>query len=276
MCGPIVGAMCANEESPVQAYLAGAGLSALQMVWSYYMIEETLELPPINNKPGAGKHGSGIDHESVSIASVLAKVNPFAMIKLFTGTPKLALLAAMSALQCSCEGKAISDLKSYYFMNHIPHFTLTTRSLYQTFWGAVMACSGVCGKESIRRLGMHGHTTLQNSVTCLVFALVARASSANEIFATLPFYLFSMERRAAVSSWAIKEAALNGMGKGEYAAAFFNLRALAVATFPLVYVSAYSSGVKAVPQAAWRPWALAISFCAVAEALHQNLRFRDE
>jgi hypothetical protein len=265
MLGPIVGAAVSDETTAKNAYVAGAAISGVQFIWTQTMVDETLELAPVPGKAPT------VD---LDFGTLLAKVNPFAFLKLFRGSSKLATLVSIAALQCTCEGKAISDLKSYYFLSDVPGFTLATRALYQTFWGITMAFSGVCGKETIKRLGMHGHTTLQNVFTCLAFSAVASASSVSTVFATLPLYFFAMERRAAISSWAVKEAVASGMGKGEFSAAFFNLRALAVAIAPLLYVKAYSSGIRAVPRATWRPWLLAITFCAMAEGLHQSMQFR--
>ena len=108
--------------------------------------------------------------------AVLKAVNPFAFMALFTQTPTLAALVVTATLQSCCEGKSISDLKSYYFVNDVPGFTLATRSLYQTMWGLVMALSGLCGKATIGHFGMHGHTTLQNAMTIVAFAVRGRTS----------------------------------------------------------------------------------------------------
>jgi hypothetical protein len=151
-----------------------------------------------------------------TVRAILDAVNPFAFVTLFSRTPALAALVTTATLQSCCEGKSISDLKSYYFLNDVPGFTFATRSLYQMLWGLVMALSGLCGKATISHLGMHGHTTLQNAMTILAFAVVSQARSVPGVFASLPFYLFAMDRRAAVSSWAVKAAEDAGMKRGEY------------------------------------------------------------
>mmetsp|Transcript_18260 Transcript_18260/g.54117 ORF Transcript_18260/g.54117 Transcript_18260/m.54117 type:complete len:240 (+) Transcript_18260:58-777(+) len=232
------------------------------------MIPETLD-EPAQVSGGTGRGEGGFD-----LARLLTALNPLVFTKLFTRTVALRTLVTTAALQCMCEGKAISDLKTYYFMNDVPAFTMATRGLYQTAWGLVMALSGLCGKELIRRLGMHGHTTVQNGMTALAFAMTARAPNVGAVFSVLPLYLFAMERRAAVSSWAVKEAVATGMGRGEYAAAFFNLRALATGLAPLLYVTTYSRGAGGVPRQPWWPWILAISFAGTAEVLHQSLRWQ--
>lgn len=59
-----------------------------------------------------------------------------------------------------------------------------------------------------------------------------------------------------------------GMGKGEYAAAFANIRALTVITAPLVYAQAYST-FAAMGKPGW-VWYTAAAIVAVAEALHMR------
>lgn len=153
-------------------------------------------------------------------------------------------------------------------------FTDARRSLYVTCLGVVMTLSGWIGPRTIARFGMRGHTTLQNAASAAGFTLTGSTTSASLIFAALPVYAFAMERGAAVRSLAVGAAAEAGMGKGEFAAAMANLRAIAVAVAPLLYASAYAAGIAAPRRQPGRPYYYAAVIAVVAEVLHRTLSRR--
>ena len=89
----------------------------------------------------------------------------------------------------------------------------------------------------------------------------------------LALLLPAMERRAATSAMATDLAASQGIGKGEYAAAFANFRALSVITAPLLYGNLYAHyAPKGKPG---RPFFFAAAIVVVAEMLLRSLSDRE-
>merc|ERR1719271_1003881 len=191
--------------------------------------------------------------------------------------PKQEMLAAVnpvsiSALQCFCEGKSLSDLNTYYLLNDA-HFSDARRSLYIACLGVVMTASGMIGRQTIQKLGMRGHTTFQNLASAVGFTMMGSTTMTPVIFGSLPIYAFAMERRAAVSAMATRSAAAVGLGKGEFQAASANLRAIAVGIAPLLYakVYAWSLARKGKPGL---PYFAAAVIALFAELLHRMLSTR--
>eukprot|EP00041_Stephanoeca_diplocostata_P016254 m.319579 g.319579 ORF g.319579 m.319579 type:complete len:494 (-) comp20305_c0_seq14:445-1926(-) len=191
--GPLLGAaamsMLSRDRDPRYAYLMGAGVSLVQGLWVAQTIHEPLA-------PAKRKAVHSVDE-------LLASVSPLSFLKLYSKTRVLGTLATVAALQCCCEGKAISDLNAYYLLNEAK-LTPNLRSLYTTCFGATMTLSGFIGREMIKIFGLRTHTTLQNFMTASGFCMVGSFPTASAIFGALFIYLFAMERRAAVSSLAAK------------------------------------------------------------------------
>lgn len=253
--GPLVGAYAIGSSgNPRRAFAAGAVLSGLQLALVSSQIPETLR--PENRKPFAGKE-------------LMAAINPLTVTKLFMNGPVVATLVSVASLQCFCEGKSISDLNVYYLLNEAK-FTDAKRSLYLTSLGVVMTASGLIGRNTVNWFGMRGHTTFQNFASILGFSIMGSTVSEPVIFGALFFYAFGMERRSAMTSLAVKAADQAGMGKGEFAAAFANLRAIVVGVAPLLYARVYG---KCLERKTWagRPYYVAAMIAFICELLHRTL-----
>jgi len=255
--GPMLGALAMGKHgNPRTPFLVGSMMSAAQAILMTMSLEETL-LPTFRKK---------LD----SAVNVLTSSNPLSFLSVYGNGSIVARLCTIASLQCFCEGKSLSDLNTYYLQNDAK-FDDPTRSLYISCFGAVMTASGIIGKETIRRLGMRGHTTFQNFVSALGFMLMGSTTDKFLIFSVLPIYAFAMERRAAMSSLAVKAAEAAGMGKGEFNAAFANLRALAVGCAPLLYARVYARGLAASPSSPGRPFFAAALIALLSELLHRTL-----
>merc|ERR1711972_1117904 len=114
---------------------------------------------------------------------------------------------------------------------------------------------------------------VQNFMSATGFILMGSTTRARVIFGALFFYAFAMERRSAVSSLAVKAGVQAGMGKGEFSAAFANLRAIVVAMAPLLYAGVYARGRTAGSPG--RPYYTAALMALIAEALHCTLRNKE-
>ena len=263
MIGPLFGALVNRVFGTMlgtgqrTAYLAGAVVSTVQLAVVMTQMEESLEV----------QDRTPLDIQDAS--SLMAAINPLGFLNLFTNGTTLATLVGVGALQCFCEGKCISDMNQIYMMQQVK-LPSDRRAVYVTGFGIAMVLSGYLGKETIRTIGMRGHTTLSNFCTALGFWIVGKFPAVSTMFGVLPIYSFAMERRAAISSLSVKAAAQCGMGKGDYSANFANFRAIVVALAPMVYAQTYAAGVRAGTPGL--PYYLGASFALVAELLHRTVR----
>lgn len=253
--GPLIGGLAIGRSGIARrAFSIGAVFSALQLVLVSAQIPETLAPRDRRAMPGR---------------ELLSTMNPLTMLQLFTNGSVVARLVSIAALQCFCEGKAISDLNTYYLLNDAK-FTAAQRSLYISCFGVVMTAAGMIGRRTIDIFGMRGHTTLQNLASVVGFSLMGSTTLMPVIFGSLLLYAFAMERRAAVSSLAVKAAITSGMGNGEFSAAFANLRAIVVGVAPLLYARLYAWGRRA--NSPGLPYFAAGAIALVAEAVHRTMR----
>lgn len=253
--GPMVGAAAIGRSGrPQRAFAAGAVCSMLQLALISSQIQESLA--PHLRKSLPGKE-------------MLSAMNPLSVLKLYVNGPIVAALVSIAGLQCFCEGKAISDLNVYYLLNDAK-FSDAQRSLYVSCLGVVMTAAGQIGRNTIDLFGMRGHTTLQNIATVVGFTVMGATTKLPVIFSALFFYAFAMERRAATSSWAVKAGTAAGMGKGEFSAAFANLRAIVVGVAPWLYAKVYTRSIasKASPGT---PYFVGALFAVIAEIMHRTL-----
>lgn len=112
-------------------------------------------------------------------------------------------------------------------------------------FGTSMILGGRLAKALLPRLGPRGFTSLANAATLAGFLLWAAVPEPWAVWSGLLAGLPGMERRAAVGSVAVDHAVASGMGRGEYAAAFANWRALMVVVAPMLYAKVYASGAAA-------------------------------
>ena len=100
----------------------------------------------------------------------------------------------------------------------------------------------------------------------MISCRVLQAKRMSQMWIGLGLLLFTMERRAATGAMATDLAVKEGMGRGEYQAAFANFRALTVVAAPLFYGQLYQ---RLGGRAAYFGGAAVV---AVAELLHLSLR----
>ena len=92
-------------------------------------------------------------------------------------------------------------------LHHVSHFVHSIN-------GCGSHCVDAFSLEQ-RDVQTHPRVCTTPCVRHLRAQVVSQARSVQGVFASLPFYLFAMDRRAAVSSWAVKAAEDAGMGRGE-------------------------------------------------------------
>lgn len=257
VAGPLISTAAVGKSgNPGRAFAAGALVSALHFLYVSSTVNEPLSQKKRKPMPAGGE--------------LLKSLNPLAFYTLFTNGSVLARLVIVAALQFIVEGKSIADLNGYYLLNEakLPD---DKRALYNTTWGVVMTAGGKIGPLTIRKLGMRGHTTLQNFATALGLALTGATTHIGAIFAALPVHVFAMERGAAVRSMAITAADQKGMGSGEFAAKIANFRAIAVAIAPMLYARAYAAGLGFKTRMPGLPYFVGAAVVLLSEAIHRSL-----
>jgi len=246
--GPLLGgqliARTGNFRLP---FALGSVIAALQIVMILTCFEETI-------------------HEKKEFS--WEAVNPFSWMRLFTKSPELAKLVTIGGLQCFPEGKNLSDFNQLFILNHVG-WPQETRSMFTVGFGACMTFGGRLAKQTIEVLGQRGHTSMSNWFTLIALSTWGVRPSGFNMWLGLLLLLPTMERRAAVSALATKEAVRCGFKRGEFAGLFANWRAVATAVAPVLYGKIHAFTVaKGFPGA---PYIVAGMMCMIAEALHRSM-----
>lgn len=249
----VSGRLLAAGVKPTMIFRGAALFASLQWCIDAALLHETLPKLERSTKP-------------------LSPPNPLKALKLLEGSRGLKTLVAVAVLQCMPEGKNISDLLVAYQMNHVG-FSPVERANYTTLFGSSMMVGGSLAKFTMNTFGQRGHTTLSNCLTIL--SMLINGSSARPFMTWLALLVLfpTMERRCATSAMATDLAISEGWAKGEYSAAFANVRALTVITAPLLYSNAYS--VLAPQGRAGYTFGIVAAIVAVAEMLHRSLSDED-
>jgi len=257
LLGPQLGNAVASRRGARQALLAGVAISAIQFVLVLTTVKES-------NPPGK---------RVVETAKVPAKQNnPLNFLQILTKDKGLCGLITVAALQCCVEGKVISDMNTFYISVEA-QMSDNQRSLWITLFGACMAIAGQVARGTIGKLGQRGHTTFSNLATIAGFLLLGSAATPATVWGVLPFFLLSTERRSAVTALADKRAVAVGIGRGEFAGAFANLRAMVVAVAPMMYGFFYVKG-KQLGRPGLGYWMGAL-IIGLAELRHRALKDED-
>jgi len=255
LLGPQLGNAIASRRGARQALLAGVAISAIQFVLVFATVKES-------NPPGK--------RPAESTKVVPAKQNnPLNFLQILTKDKGLCGLITVAAMQCCVEGKVISDMNTFYISVEA-QMSDSQRSMWITLFGACMAIAGQVARSSIRVLGQRGHTTFSNFATIAGFLLLGSAATPVTVWGVLPFFLLSTERRSAVTALADKRAVAVGIGRGEFAGAFANLRAIVVAVAPMMYGYFYVKG-KQLGRPGLGYWMGAL-IIALAELRHRALK----
>ena len=201
-------------------------------------------------------------------------VNPLQFIRLFTSGRKLALMSASSGLACFADGGNLNDIEQMWIRTDVHDMGLGLNSVYLSLWGVAGSCGGMIVPYLLRTLGKRGYTTfttLTNMTACLLWGAIPRAWA---VFAALALHFPGINTNSAlcIKSAATQTAIVHhGMGRGEFAGYFGNLRAITAAIGPFVYGQLYALGRTAYPGRNLGFWAAALLGCAIPEALHQLL-----
>ena len=202
----------------------------------------------------------------------LADTNPLKCLALFSHGKTLSTLVLCAVLQNCAEGKHTADVRALWVANEL-QFSLAWQSIFMNYWSLLATYSGTVGSMMMATLGRRGFTTAANALTALGFYLVSLPEPwAVWVGNFIMCPAFNTNHANAIKSYATDHATkLHGMGRGEYAAAFANLRGLSVVLAPPIYARLYGSAqAKGVPGRS--PWLLvALIGAVIPELLHRSL-----
>ena len=161
-----------------------------------------------------------------------------------------------AVLQICAEGKHTADVRALWVANEL-QFSLAWQSIFLNFWSVLATYSGTVGSMMMATLGRRGFTTAANVLTAVGFYLVSLPEPwAVWVGHFIMCPAFNTNHANAIKSYATDHATkLHGMGRGEYAAAFANLRGLSVVLVPPIYARLYGNAqAKGLPGRS--PWFL--------------------
>ncbi len=250
--GPISAGLLIKRGGPTLAYRASAAVAALQLGLVAVHGRETL--PKEDRIPFS-----------------LAAASPLSFVRLLAGCGRLRMLTLVGVLQVFCEPKAWSAMTNLY-MSHNVGLGPEQVGRFFALLGVGAIGAKVLTRTTIRRAGAAVHTSLSNLATAAAFFSWGANPSSTLLSVVLPLLLapFSLDRRAGVNARATGAAVAQGLGKGEHAAMFGNLRALAVSAAPLIFGRLYAFASATGRRPGLGFWAAGM-FALAAEAVHRNV-----
>lgn len=222
LSGPLLEIICTSLKIGLRPlYAVKSALACLQLWHALQYLRETLTKE--KRKP----------------MSELGVSNPFGFYKLFNKTGALFKLSLASFFSWYSEGKNLASFQSQWQLNHL-HFTPTQMNAFIVSFGILIFAGGQKITPALmKKYGARGFTSLAYALNTLAF-FVHSMAPIDGIKTYISAMVIGIPGGNAMSATALKAAATEhavacGMGKGEFAGLFMNLRALTVATAPLFY-----------------------------------------
>jgi hypothetical protein len=169
-------------------------------------------------------------------------VNPFSFFTLFTAGRTLRKMTVYQICNILCEGKSLNDLNQLWMKANL-RWTVAQTANWTVGYGTAMFCSGqFVAKRLLPLLGARGFTSLGAACGFVAMLINGAVQRGWAFWAALLVNTPTINGigAAAVKSAATKHAMNAGLGPGEYAGAFANLRALVYIVGPLFYSRLYA------------------------------------
>jgi len=200
----------------------------------------------------------------------MAGANPFSFLKLFGRDRTLDFLLGSTFFTIFAEGKNTSDLTQLWMQEQVGA-TIKQRTSYTTIFGGLMVLSGKkLVPAMMNTFGARMYTTLALLSGSIGYALNAKVGKSIPMaYIALAFLLpgINATSNVAMKAMATDRAVASGLGRGEFAAATANMRALVVAIAPMLYGKMYSHQVsqKRDPAVTW--FLVALLGCIVPQLI---------
>eukprot|EP00940_MAST-03C_sp_MAST-3C-sp2_P001421 g1421.t1 len=252
--GPILGGVCMKKFGPRASYFVASMIAAVHIAFAHFTFRETLMCE--DRRPMRQTF-----------------VSPFSFTRLLTTKSRpLRMLTIIGLLQTFCEPKTWNDMVQLYMRVNVRLGASSIGRFFATF-GMSAILAKLVTRRVIKRYGFAFHTKMANVATALAFSLWGCNASSRLTSVAAPLLLapLFMDRRAGVTVRANDAAVAVGLGKGEHAGLFGNLRALAVVFAPLIFGNIYSWSSATTRRPTGLPFIVAAMFAVAAEATHTSL-----
>ena len=203
--------------------------------------------------------------------------NPFSFLKLFQNGKKLGLMSASCGLACFADGGNLNDIEQMWIANDVMDMGLRANSLYLSLWGLAGSAGGFVVPFLLPRLGKRLYATsatLTNFLACFMWGAVPRAWAMFTGLA-LPFPGINANSSLPLKTQATEIAIAAGLGRGEFAGYFGNLRALTVSVGPFIMGNMYAWGRTVAPGRNLGFWTAALLGTVLPEICHRMLTDQD-
>jgi hypothetical protein len=222
--GPLIGGQLLKWYGhPKYTYFAVSAIGAIHWLHNYFLIGETLDED--KRRPCEGF------------------VSPFGFTKLFTENATLTKLALAAATISFMEGKNINDMNQLWLKFNV-NMSQGSVQNWVVLYGIFMFTGGqYVVPWLINQLGSRGFTTFTNVTNAAGLILWGAVPKpwASWVGLFLLWFGINANSSSTLKAQATAHAVSAGMGRGEYAGYFSNLRALIVATAPLLYGNVYAA-----------------------------------
>jgi MFS family permease len=256
--GPIVSGILIRRKGPRAVYLLTGLIALAQTIHLHNCFFETLKREDRHKGP-------------------VKYVSPFSFTRLLRTTSRpLRLLTTVGLLQTFCEPKTWNDMVQLYMSVDIGLNASSIGRFFALFGMGAILSKGLT-RVIVKKQGFNFHTRMANLSTVLAFIAwgINPKSILTSVCIPLGLSPLYMDRRAGVSARANLHALKAGFGKGEHAALFGNLRALAVVFAPLMFGRLYAWGSRKKSRPSGLPFLVAAVFAFLAEIVHRRLVILD-
>jgi hypothetical protein len=220
--GPIAGGIINGKYGARAAYGAATAMASIQAAHAYLLLPETADRTTANRRPQKRTKDDGNGEEGTL-------VSPWSSaMKLFTGGRQLRWLSLSGAVQCALEPRAWSNVMLLYMRSSVG-MKADTFGKFAASFAIASVFAKLWVKQSLKLFGPRNHTTISNLVAAVGFMVWGSSSKLWASIAALAIAPLHLERRRAVTSTANVLANGEGMGNGEFQAAFSNTRSVVIA-----------------------------------------------
>lgn len=256
--GPLIGtAMLSHGVSITSCYFVQAMAGLIHTMVVVVLIRETL--PREDRRPFVGFK------------------NPFSFLQLFTSGRPLRLMSLSCGFACFADGGNLNDIEQMWIANDVVDMGLTANSIYLSSWGILGSAGGLFVPAALPILGKRlfaTATTLTNFLACILWGAVPRAWA---MFGGICLHFPGINANSSLplKTQATEIAIASGLGRGEFAGYFGNLRALTVAVGPFLCGNMYAWGRTVAPGRNLGYWLAALLGCVLPEVFHRMLSDSD-
>lgn len=203
-------------------------------------------------------------------------VNPFTFLDLFRTTRMLTRLTVFNMFEILTEGKSVNDVIQLWLQADLG-FSVSQAATFTVGAGATYLTCGNIVNYLVPRLGPRGFTSFAKVGGALSYLLTGgiRRGWASYLGLLLRLPAVNGAGGVVIKSLATKHAINAGMGAGEYAGKFANLRALVYVVGPPFLTRIYAYMAQGGGNTGWSFAAITLLGCIIPGLMHQTWKTED-